>query len=293
MKTPTSEESPTATEGAPPPKKSASNLAVRLATAAVAVPLLLLLLYRGPAWGLYLLVLPASVVGASELFGMTHAGDRVSQGIGLALTAAVSAAIYFGGHDARVVLTVLAIVPVIGPLVTLARLGDIHTAAIRSFAMGLGPVFVAVPLTWLAVIRRDLPDGPSYVVMTLMFAWFSDTGGYFAGRFLGKHKLYEVVSPKKTVEGAIGGLGGAAVGACLAHFWFLRSIPLGHALLLSLVAGALGQAGDLGESLIKRATGVKDSGHIVPGHGGILDRVDALLLTSTVVYLYSLWIPAN
>jgi len=141
------------------------------------------------------------------------------------------------------------------------------------------------------LLRRDDPKwGASYIVMTLMFAWFSDTGGYFAGRFLGKHKLYEAVSPKKTVEGAFGGLAGSVVGGLLAHFWFLPVIPLEHVVPLALFAGALGQAGDLGESLLKRSTGVKDSGAIVPGHGGILDRIDALILTSTVVYLYTLWI---
>ena len=142
----------------------------------------------------------------------------------------------------------------------------------------------------LAVIRRDIPgDGPSYVVLAIMFAWFSDTGGYFAGRFLGKHKLYEAVSPKKTIEGSIGGLAGAAVGALLGHFWFLPSLPLVDGIVLAIVAGALGQAGDLGESVLKRSTGVKDSGAIVPGHGGILDRVDALLFTSTATFLYTLW----
>ena len=273
-------------------KKAPSNLFVRLATAVVAVPLILLLLYRGPPWGFYLLALPAALIGSQELFAMTHEGDRVSQAFGVAMSAGVSLALYFLGSDIRVVLAIVAIVPVAGPLFTLVRLGDIKTAAVRSMAMGMGPIYVAATLTWLAIVRRDVPnhDGPSYVVMTIMFAWFSDTGGYFAGRFFGKHKLYEAVSPKKTVEGAIGGLGGSAIGATLAHFWFLPSIPLAHALPLSIVAGALGQAGDLGESLIKRATGVKDSGQIVPGHGGILDRVDALLLTSTVVYLYTLFV---
>jgi len=271
-------------------KKAPSNLLVRVATAVVAVPLILLLLYRGPAWGFYLLALPASLIGAAELFAMTHAGDRVSQIFGVALTAAVSVALYFGGGDPRVAMTVIAVASVLGPLVTLVRLGSIESAALRAMAMGIGPLFTGVPLTLLAIVRRDVAgDGPSYVVVTLMFAWFSDTGGYFAGRFLGKHKLYEAVSPKKTVEGAIGGLFGSALGALLAHFWFLPSIPLVHALPLAVVAGALGQAGDLGESLIKRSVGVKDSGQIVPGHGGILDRVDALLLTSTVVYLYTIW----
>ena len=269
---------------------ASSNLAVRLATAAVAVPLLLLLLYRGPAWGLYLLILPATLIGTYELLGMTHPGDRVSQGIGLALAAGSSAALYFQGHDVRVVLTVLAVVPVAGPVLTLVRLGDVQTSALRATTMSMAPLFVSAPLAWLATVRRDVPEGASYVVMTLMFAWFSDTGGYFAGRFLGKHKLYPAVSPKKTVEGALGGLAGSVIGGLLAHFWYLPRIPLLHVVPLALVAGALGQAGDLGESLIKRATGVKDSGAIVPGHGGILDRIDALILTSTVVYLYTLWV---
>jgi len=266
-----------------------SNLAVRLLTAAVFVPLLLLLLYRGPAWGLYLLILPASLIGTYELVAMTHPGDRLSQGVALVLAAGVSAALYFGA-DPRWAVTVLAVTPVAGPVLTLLRLGDVKTAALRALSMSVAPLFVAVPLVWLAIVRRDVPHGASYVVMTLMFAWFGDTGGYFAGRFLGKHKLYEAVSPKKTVEGAIGSLFGSVVGGLLAHFWFLPSIPLWHVVPLALVAGALGQAGDLGESVLKRSTGVKDSGAIVPGHGGILDRIDALVLTSTVVYLYTLWI---
>ena len=112
-------------------------------------------------------------------------------------------------------------------------------------------------------------------MLALMLSWLSDTGGYFAGRLFGKHKLYPAVSPKKTVEGAIGGLAGAIVGALIAHFFYLRSLPLGHGVALALVAGAAGQAGDLGESLLKRSFGVKDSGGIVPGHGVLLDRARA------------------
>jgi phosphatidate cytidylyltransferase len=146
-------------------------------------------------------------------------------------------------------------------------------------------------LTTLALLRRDQPgtDGAGYVVVALAFAWMSDTGGYFAGRYLGKHKLYEAVSPKKTIEGSIGGLAGAVLGGVAAHFTFLPSLPLGHAIVLAVVAGFLGQLGDLGESLLKRSVGVKDSGAILPGHGGILDRVDALLVTSTILYLYTRW----
>ncbi len=276
-----------------PAKKSSSanaNLAIRLATAAVGAPLIVALLYKGPPWGFYLLVLPATLIAAWELFKMTHPADRVSQVMGVVMSAIVSAVVYFLGADARVLATTIVVVPLAGPLLTLVRLGDMKTAALRACALGMGPLFVGVPITLLAVLRRDLGEqGPGYVVLTLMFAWLGDTGGYFAGRFLGKRKLYEAVSPKKTVEGAIGSLGGSVVGALLAHFWFLPKLSLEHGIPLALVAGVFGQAGDLGESVLKRSTGVKDSGAIVPGHGGVLDRVDALLLTSAVTYLYSIW----
>jgi phosphatidate cytidylyltransferase len=268
-----------------------SNLALRLLTAAVGVPAILALLYFGPKWGFYVLVLPATLIGCAELFAMTHPGDRVSQAVGVAVSAGVSITIFaVGTHNARALLTLLLVVPALGPLVTLIRLGDVHTAALRSFALGFGPLFVAAPLTLLALLRRDfVNDGPGLVVMSLMFAWWGDTGGYFAGRFLGRTKLYEAVSPKKTVEGALGGLAGSVAGALVASLWYLPRIPLSHSIALALVAGTLGQAGDLSESLIKRSTGVKDSGAIVPGHGGILDRVDALILTTVTVYLYAIW----
>ena len=271
-------------------KAANSNLAVRIATAAVGTPLILLLLYKGAPWGFYLLALPVTLVAAWELFSMTHPGDRPSQLMGVGMAAVTSAATYFADGDARIIVTTMICVPLAGPLLTLVRLGDMKTAALRACAMGFGPLFVGIPVTLLAMIRRDLGDaGAGFVVLAIMFAWFGDTGGYFAGRFLGRHKLYEAVSPKKTVEGAIGGLAGSVIGALLAHFWFLPSLSLAHGIPLALLAGALGQAGDLGESLLKRSFGVKDSGAIVPGHGGILDRVDALMLTSAVTYLYSLW----
>ncbi len=276
-------------EPAPEPKK-ASNLAMRLLSAVVAVPIILLLLYKGPNWGLFLVVLAACAIGAWELFGMTHPEDKTSRAVGVLLTLGASSVTYLGTKDPRVLATALVAAPLVGPLFTLARLGDMKTAALRALAISAGPLFVGVPSTLLTVLRRDQgDDGPGCVVFCLMVAWFGDTGGYFAGRFLGKHKLYEAVSPKKTVEGALGGLGGSALAAILAHFVFLKSLPLGPGLVLALVAGALGQAGDLGESLLKRSTGVKDSGQIVPGHGGILDRVDALMIVAACVFAYTLW----
>jgi phosphatidate cytidylyltransferase len=269
---------------------AASNLVLRFAVAAVGVPVVLALVYVAPPWGFYLFMLAAAIVGETEFFAMTHPGDRVSQAVGVVVSLAVSLAVWFFHDDARVLLTVLAAVPIFGLLFTLVRLGNVETAALRALGMAFGPLFVMVPLTLLTLMRVQLGSaGSGSVILSLGLAWFADTGAYFAGRFLGKHKLYEAVSPKKTVEGAIGGLLASVVWALFGVFVYLRSLPLAHAVPLALVAGVLGQAGDLGESLLKRSTGVKDSGHILPGHGGILDRVDALIVTSTVVYLYSVW----
>jgi phosphatidate cytidylyltransferase len=271
-----------------------SNLVVRLVTGFIGAPLILALLYLGPAWGWLLFVTAAAIVGAFELFAMTHPGDRVSQAIGALLTVGVIGVLWTFGADAKAVLTLLLVMPILGMLLVLFRLGDIHTAAVRVMANTFGPLYVGGGLGAIILLRRDgniaTPyDGASFVVLALMLSWLSDTGAYFAGRFLGRHKLYEAVSPKKTVEGAIGGLAGGLVGALSAHFFFLRALPLTHAVLLALVATALGQAGDLGESLLKRSFNVKDSGGILPGHGGILDRVDATLVTATITYLYVTW----
>jgi phosphatidate cytidylyltransferase len=202
-----------------------------------------------------------------------------------------SLAVYVFPNDPRVLVAVLTLVPVSAPLITLARLGAIETAALRACGLGFAPVFVVLPLTLLAVMRASYGyHGAGAALLALGLAWFSDTAAYFAGRFLGRHKLYEAVSPNKTIEGAAGGLLGSVVWAVLASISYLRGVlPLSHAIVLGVLAGTLGQAGDLGESMLKRSTGIKDSGAIVPGHGGVLDRVDAVIVTSVLVFLYARW----
>jgi phosphatidate cytidylyltransferase len=265
-----------------------SNLAIRLLTAAVVVPPLLLLLFKGPAWGFFVLVLIATAVAADELFRMTHPGDGVARAIGVATSVGASAATYQFAGDARALLTMVAVVTLIGLLTPLWRLGDMQTAALRTLAGVAGPFYIGSLLAMLALLRREGGDaGGKLVFMSLTFSWLADTGGYFFGRFLGKTKLYEAVSPKKTRAGFVGALVGAGLGATLASLWYLPQLPFVQALPLGLFAGAIGQMGDLVESLLKRSTGIKDSGGIVPGHGGMLDRIDALIVVSPIVYLFA------
>ncbi len=271
-------------EGAP---KAPSNLTLRVVTALVAGPAVLALVYLGPAWAWASFLALATIVGAQELFGMTHHGDRPAQVVGIGLTLGVFATLWFLGRDPRALLVVAFALPLAAMLLTLWRLGEMSSAALRLASASFGPLWLGGGMAAIAMLKRDGgDDGPSFVLLSLMLSWMSDTGAYFAGRFFGKRKLYEAVSPKKTVAGAVGGLASSVLGAVAGSLGYLKSLPIPHAIALGIIAGGLGQLGDLGESLLKRSVGVKDSGGILPGHGGILDRVDALLVTATIAYAY-------
>jgi phosphatidate cytidylyltransferase len=148
----------------------------------------------------------------------------------------------------------------------------------------LGAAYPGILLSSLVSLRQ-LEDGAWWIVLALTVTWLNDTSAYFAGRFLGKHKLYERISPSKTWEGAVGGLLGSVAGALIIqHFWLHEIAPWGAA-IIGAGAGVLGPLGDLSESLLKRAFGAKDSGKLLPGHGGFLDRIDALLFNAPFVLL--------
>lgn len=267
---------------------SSSNLAVRLITVAIAGPLLLGLLFYGPVWGWALLVIAASGLAGHELLGMTHRGDAVARAVGVLLVVLMASAVYVGSEQPLVLLGATLIVPILGALLPLWRLGELPTAALRMLAGIAAPFYVGALVATVALLRRDLGDlGPRFVFLTLTIAWMGDTGGYTFGRLFGKHKLYEAVSPKKTREGFLGSVVFAAGATILASLTYLPTLPLGHGLGLGVLGGALGQCGDLAESLLKRSTGVKDSGALLPGHGGILDRIDALMVVAPLVYLYA------
>jgi phosphatidate cytidylyltransferase len=270
---------------------AASNLTIRLATAAVMVPLLLLLLFLGPAWGWLIFLLLIGVIGGWELFSMTFPGDHVARAIGIVFTWAVTLGIWFVIERPLILLTVMVLLPFASVLLALWRLQGVEPAALRLMSGTFGPMWLGAGLGCIALVRAVAgADGAAFVVFSLVLAWIGDTGAYFVGRAFGKHKLYEKVSPKKTVEGAIGGVLATIAGAVITRFSILHSLPIRDAVMLGAVGGTLGIAGDLGESLLKRSVGVKDSGGILPGHGGMLDRIDAVLITAPITLLYLLWI---
>lgn len=266
------------------------NLLSRLLTALVAVPIILGLLYLLPWWAFALLAAAAAAVASLEFFALTHRGDRPGQIAGLLLTLGLFATLVttnFGETNSFLTTaTILFVVPS-ALLFTLFFPRDQATALPRMTALATGPVYVGASLAAVACLRRIGPDrvGAGLVVLALMAAWFSDTAGYFVGKSVKGPKLYPAVSPNKTWSGSLGGVLGSALGAVFAHYVYLPELPLERGILVAMLAGAFGQAGDLCESLMKRSAGVKDSGGILPGHGGILDRVDALMFVGLGIYL--------
>jgi phosphatidate cytidylyltransferase len=168
----------------------------------------------------------------------------------------------------------------------LVRFGELASVGGRVGLMVFGFVYVPLLLTPIGLVKR-FPDGHDWVFLILTVTWLSDTGAYAAGRALGRHKLYPAISPGKSVEGAVGGLLSSLGAAVLAKLTYMPQLGWLDVVLISLPGGALGQVGDLVESMLKRAFGVKDSGWIIPGHGGLLDRIDALLFCVPYVYFYA------
>jgi phosphatidate cytidylyltransferase len=136
-------------------------------------------------------------------------------------------------------------------------------------------------------LRADFPAGPKLVFFLMLVVWLGgDTGAYYTGRALGKTKLSPRISPKKTVEGLAGGIIGSIVVAIVIHFTFFKEFPLVHAIIAGVMLSICGVIGDLAESMWKRSADVKDSGTLLPGHGGFLDRFDSIFFTAPILYTY-------
>lgn len=155
-------------------------------------------------------------------------------------------------------------------------------------------------VSWLLshlVLIRGLSNGKGLILYLLLVVWSGDTGAYYIGSYLGQHKLAPVISPKKTIEGAVGGLLASLLASCIAKWifgtlsakWpFLPLLEYRDCIALGILLAVIAQLGDLCESLLKRAVNIKDSGTILPGHGGILDRLDGVMFAAPVLYYYAI-----
>lgn len=284
------------------------NLAQRFLVAVVAAPILLVVLYYKRPEPTWLLIFAASLIAMNELFAMLL--PREDRRPSLVLGGLAVAAFYWldpitiaryespprvliaaAGAGATIPLLLAVVAP---GLYYLFRFRDIPSVAGRYAATVAGIVYAGYLTTYLAKLKLagpafsggDPSGGGDLVLLVLLIAWVADTGGYFAGRFLGKAKLYAAVSPKKTWAGAWGGIAGSLLGAAALKLLSADYLTWVDVVAIAIPGSILGQLGDLTESLLKRSAGVKDSGALLPGHGGLLDRIDAVLFIAPYVYAY-------
>ncbi len=262
------------------------NLALRIASAALLLPAVLWLLWHGELTTA-LLVSVAAAVLALEYYTIVF--RRLDAGLVAGAAAAALIPLAYGLWPLRFGAIVAggAMALLIGLFAYYLVAGPLPEAPARvSFAFA-GVFYCGLLLSSVVGLRR-MANGFEWIFLTLTVTWVNDTGAYAAGRAFGKHKLYPQVSPGKTWEGFAGGMVGAVAGALIVKATVFHGLGLADCFLVALPTSVLGPLGDLSESMLKRAYGVKDSGKIMPGHGGLLDRVDALLFTAPYVFLYAL-----
>ena len=204
-----------------------------------------------------------------------------------AICGALMIFIPFAGGD-RLALAVITGLFLAFALLFLFRIRDIATAA-RDIAYAV-LAFLYIP--WLLmhlVMLHQTAYGWQWLLVLMLIVMTNDSAAYYAGSAFGKHRLYPLVSPKKSIEGALGGLLGSIAGTLLAKFTFFPQLTLADALLTAVLVGILGQTGDLFESLLKRSFRVKDSGSSIPGHGGVLDRLDSIIFAAPALYYYVIY----
>jgi phosphatidate cytidylyltransferase len=258
----------------------------RLLTAAVALPILIVLVCCAPPWLFAAVLFGLTVLGLHEYFTMTRPASTLPPAVGTLWGGAVAGTMMTAAPE-----TAVAVLQA-GFFLTFAlSLRDPHPQ--RSFTglsiMLLGVVYIGFLLPHLVWVRAQ-PHGTAWVFFILLVVMVGDSAAYGAGRMWGRRKLIPHISPGKTIEGSVGAVAGHALAALGSWLWLLPDRSLAEILGLGLALGTLAQVGDLCESALKRACGVKDSGWVFPGHGGVLDRVDSMLFPSAFLYYYvTLW----
>ncbi len=265
------------------------NLAERIAVAAIAIPAILFMVFRGGDTFLYFILLLAAI----GMYEYLHNG-------GYRLVSLLFAVVFIGaigavwltaiGMDGFGRMTLVAAFLLTGMILAVGKEPTERLFSRLTYLVwGLAYIGLLFPCVYLirghAAWMTPAP-GQWWLFFLLGSLWLGDTAAMFFGSNFGKHKLAPSVSPHKTIEGFIGGFIGVFLVAALFKAVWLKDVDVVHFLILSVLIGLFGQLGDLAESLWKRSLGIKDSSSIIPGHGGVLDRFDSLLFASPVVYFY-------
>lgn len=277
-------------------------MTLRLITAFFALLIVVPILFFGGVPGAQLLCVAAAGLGLWEYGGMRVPPSSGSTRIFMAVLAAlpILAAGYRppppqpgGPLPPDYLILAMGTVFLAVPILFVFKPKQIDTVPARMTFTWFGVVYLGFTLAF-CILLRGMENGLLWICFGLAVVWLGDTGAYVGGRAIGKHKLAPEISPKKTWEGLFCGLATSVVTGFLArgvfdyfHLWTGRRMSALDVLLVALLAGLMGVIGDLAESLLKRAAGVKDSGRMFPGHGGMLDRIDALLFAIPSVYFYA------
>jgi phosphatidate cytidylyltransferase len=249
----------------------------------VALPILIVFILKAGISAFFCLVFILSFVGLLEFYRMALPVRRIEGLIGAAVGVAFMYAVAF---TILPVIFSVAFLMLFFALLSLLRIKDIRNSANETALFLLGIFYVPLLMNFMLLLR-DLHNGISWIFLLMVIVMSGDSAAFYVGSSIGKRKLYPVVSPNKSVEGMIGGLAGSVLGAFLAGMTFFPELSPGDCVAAALFVGLLGQLGDLFESLLKRSFGVKDSGNVFPGHGGMLDRLDSILFAAPTLYIYA------
>jgi phosphatidate cytidylyltransferase len=270
----------------PAPAHAASRGAAllrRTASTLVLLPVFIWIVMGAPIWVFGATVVLVAALGQWEFTGMfERAGVRVFRALGLVGGTLVTASFALPISERAVLTGVLLLA--LSALLWPPQGGRIDWTGAVVTVFGIGYV------NWLlgyAFWLRDLESGEEWVLLLVWVTWLGETAAYLVGSAVGRHKLAPAVSPKKTLEGALAQLVVSGLAAVIARAWFFPALSLPGALLVGLLLGIAGQVGDLVESALKRSVGTKDTGRLIPGHGGVLDRVDSLLFNTPILFYYA------
>jgi len=267
-----------------------SKIKTRLISAIVLIVLVLIALFLAPEWGVALLV---SGVTYAVMYELTKVFNLSEKRILTAINFIFATVFMAFGYIASFKYLPMFLVLYIIVLMAIAVL-DNERVSFSDVTASCFLLFYSVALLVHLTLIRKLDNGVALLFLTLMGTYVTDSGAYFTGIFLGKHKLIEKVSPNKTVEGAIGGIFSAVVsfivyGVVVNHLGY--DVNFLNLLILSVLCAVVAQLGDLSASVMKRSFKVKDFGHVIPGHGGIVDRVDSLMFVAPLVYYFITLLP--
>jgi phosphatidate cytidylyltransferase len=259
----------------------------RLFTAALLIPAAWYLCKRAPFTLFLLAALLLVGIAAWECVAiLKHRGSRPFAWLAVASCLGIVGAFALQPPLVAAV-AVLTAAAISSPALAMARRASPEAMLDATMTTFFPVLFVGLPFAFVVGLRV-IPgeNGPDLLLLAMLCVTLSDAGAYYAGSALGTHRLAPLISPRKSWEGVAGGVLGSVLGALLGHVWFFRRLPLAHALSIGVVLCAAGILGDLAESMLKRTAGVKDSSALLPGHGGVLDRVDSLLVAAPVLYYY-------